>query len=179
MRNRIILILVMALVCRTVAVANAPSYTSEPVKRTGYHPVTSEPFAKPIRRSGYSSGNFAPTVREYRYGRTNHTYSVSGNSAVTVDIRRTQSRSFVASETFIEPVGDRMNSAARGSNGSSQGPNVAPFEGIGDMILLDRKGNNQGPYGMGDPEEPPVGDAVLPLLLLVGLLLAVKRIRLR
>lgn len=174
MKHRIYILLTLVLLCGTVAGSGSLSFRAEPTKRTGYHLVTSEPFTNPIRRSGGYSGNFSPIVRGNSYGRTNCDYRVTGNSAVTVIDRRPVSRSMVASEMFCEPIDGRM-SVARDDNGNSQGPSVFGRGQIGDMIPLDRNGYELGPNFFKDDPPAPLGDAVMPLLLLVGLFVVIKR----
>lgn len=142
------------------------SFSAEPVKKSNIQIVSSKPYIGGGRHSGGSGGGTTSAVREYRYGRREYSYGAASNSAVMIEVKRSASQG--AADNVVRD-GERMNGAARGSDGVSQGPSAAPTGELGELMLYDRHGGIQGPYGM-----TPIGDGLVPLLLLAGMLVILK-----
>ena len=141
------------------------SFSAEPVKKSNIQLVSSKPFIGGGRHSG-GGGEAISAVREYRYGRREYSYGAASNSAVMIEAKRSASQG--AANNVVRDE-ERMNGAARGDNGVSQGPSAAPTGELGELMLYDRHGGIQGPYGM-----TPIGDSLLALLLMAGLFAAWK-----
>ena len=142
------------------------SFSAEPVKKSNIKIVSSKPFKDGSRHSGGGGGGTISAVREYRYGRREYSYGEASNSAVMIEMKRLVSQG--AANNVVRDE-ERMNGAARGDNGVSQGPSAAPTGELGELMLYDRHGGIQGPYGM-----TPIGDGLVPLLLLASLLVILK-----
>lgn len=147
------------------------SFSGEPTRKSNFRIVSSRAFAGNEGRYGRFFAGGTSEEKMYRYGRRNVNYGVPVNSAVIINVEHSAARD---ADGNVVIDGERRNTAARDDFGNTKGPTGAPFGKMGSVIPFSRYGFI-GPAAKPFVNSSPIGDSLMPLLLMAGLLVIKKK----